>query len=137
MEFFIGLIIAGIVAAAKYAAAHDATKDAAKDAAQPSEPQTWEEVPPVMQTVQEAASPLTPKGPSRTGRKRAQMAQTELWSAAKRQQDDAKQVHAIHMDTCESRLQSLRTLYDAGILDREEYAQRVARVKAQHVKGAS
>ena len=33
------------------------------------------------------------------------------------------------MDSCEDRLESLKVLYDAGILDREEYAQRVARVK--------
>ncbi|MBO4913672.1 MAG: SHOCT domain-containing protein [Oscillospiraceae bacterium] len=38
------------------------------------------------------------------------------------------------MDSCENRLESLRMLYDAGILDREEYAERVARVKALHGK---
>ncbi len=38
------------------------------------------------------------------------------------------------MDSCEDRLESLKVLYDAGILDREEYAQRVARVKRQHAQ---
>lgn len=32
----------------------------------------------------------------------------------------------------EGRLESLKVLYDAGILDREEYTQRVARVKSRH-----
>ena len=57
---------------------------------------------------------------------------SEQWRAAKQKQDDAEQLHAIHIDSCESKLESLRVLYDAGILDREEYAQRVARVKAKH-----
>lgn len=64
--------------------------------------------------------------------KREQMARVEQWRAAKTQQDDAQQLHSIKMDTCESKLESLRVLYDAGILDREEYASRVARVKAKH-----
>ncbi len=80
----------------------------------------------------EAASPLAPGNQTRRGQRRAQMAQAELWRAAKEQQDDAEQVHSINMDSCESKLQSLRVLYDAGILDREEYAQRVARVKKRH-----
>ena len=37
-------------------------------------------------------------------------------------------------DSCEDRLESLKVLYDAGILDREEYAQRVARVKKAHAQ---
>ena len=65
-------------------------------------------------------------------KKRPVMANAELWRAAKRQQDDAEQLHSIRMDTCESRLESLRILYNAGILDREEYAQRVERTKARH-----
>ena len=40
----------------------------------------------------------------------------------------------VHMDSCEDRLESLKVLYDAGILDREEYAQRVARVKKAHAQ---
>ena len=51
---------------------------------------------------------------------------------ARRQQADALRVHAAGVDSCEGRLESLKVLYDAGILDREEYTQRVARVKAQH-----
>ena len=54
------------------------------------------------------------------------------WADARRQQADSLRVHAAGVDSCEGRLESLRVLYDAGILDREEYAQRVARVKAQH-----
>lgn len=37
-------------------------------------------------------------------------------------------------DSCEDRLENLKVLYDAGILDREEYAQRVARVKQAHAQ---
>ena len=69
--------------------------------------------------------------------KRAAMAQAEKWRAAKQQQDDAEQLHAIHVDTCESRLESLRVLHEAGILDNEEYAVRVARTKAKHTAGGS
>lgn len=68
-------------------------------------------------------------------KKRAQMAQTEQWRAAKRQQDDAEQLHAIHIDSCESKLESLRVLHEAGILDNEEYAERVLRTKARHARG--
>jgi hypothetical protein len=64
--------------------------------------------------------------------KREAVARAEEWRAAKHQQDDAEQVHSIRMDTCESKLESLRALYKAGILDREEYIQRVSRVKAKH-----
>ncbi len=67
-----------------------------------------------------------------TEQKRAQMRDAGQWIEAKRQQDDARQLHSIRMDTCEGKLESLRVLYDAGILDREEYAQRVARVKSRH-----
>lgn len=95
---------------------------------------------------QAAASPLTPKGASRAARaqaarrtppaasqrKRESLQRVEQWREAKRQQDDAGQLHSIHMDTCESKLDSLRVLYEAGILDREEYAERVARTRAKH-----
>ena len=56
------------------------------------------------------------------------------WEAARRKQADRGEVHSIHMDSCEDRLESLKVLYDAGILDREEYAQRVARVKKAHAQ---
>ena len=90
---------------------------------------------------QAAASPLTPKGasqaarrtpPAASQRKRESLQRVEQWREAKRQQDDAGQLHSIHMDTCESKLDSLRVLYEAGILDREEYAERVARTRAKH-----
>ena len=54
------------------------------------------------------------------------------WEAARQQQADAALVHGVHIDSCEGRLESLKVLYDAGILDREEYLQRVSRVKRQH-----
>ena len=54
------------------------------------------------------------------------------WAEARRQQADSLRVHAAGVDSCDGRLASLKVLYDAGILDREEYTQRVARVKAQH-----
>ena len=67
-------------------------------------------------------------------RKREQMAQREQWRAAKAQQDDAERLHAVHVDSCESKLESLRVLHEAGILDNVEYAERVARTKAKHAK---
>ncbi len=137
MEFFIALLVGGILTAIKYAVKQEAAKDAA---AESDEPQSWDEVAPTMQTVRDEAPPPAPKAPAESKRaqaaQRVRAVQAELWSAAKRQQDDAEQVHAVHMDSCESKLQSLRTLYEAGILDREEYAQRVARVKAAHRSGA-
>ena len=54
------------------------------------------------------------------------------WAEARRQQADSLRVHAAGVDSCEGRLESLKVLYDAGILDREENAQRVARVKSRH-----
>ena len=59
------------------------------------------------------------------------------WEIARRKQADSGEVHSVHMDSCEDRLESLKVLYDAGILDREEYAQRVARVKRQHAQSGS
>lgn len=56
------------------------------------------------------------------------------WELARKKQADSGEVHSVHMDSCEDRLESLKVLYDAGILDREEYAQRVARVKRQHAQ---
>lgn len=70
-----------------------------------------------------------------SAQRRAELRSDPQWRAAKRQQDDAEQLHSIHMDSCESRLESLRVLHEAGILDNEEYAQRVARVQAQHAAG--
>ncbi len=70
-----------------------------------------------------------------SGARRVQLAQAEKWRAAKEQQDDAEQLHAIHIDSCESKLESLRVLYEAGILDKEEYEVRVARTKARHNMG--
>lgn len=54
------------------------------------------------------------------------------WAEARRKQEDALLVHSAGVDSCEGRLESLKVLYDAGILDREEYRERVARVRSQH-----
>ena len=56
------------------------------------------------------------------------------WADAREKQSDAALVHGVHIDSCEGRLESLKVLYDAGILDREEYVQRVGRVKARHAQ---
>lgn len=56
----------------------------------------------------------------------------QQWADARKKQADSLRVHAVGVDSCEGRLESLRVLYDAGILDREEYLQRVARVKRMH-----
>lgn len=58
----------------------------------------------------------------------------ERWRRAKEKQDDVEQVHSIKMDSCEERLESLKTLYQAGILDQQEYDQRVERVKKKHMR---
>lgn len=75
----------------------------------------------------------------RVGEKRAAHADERAhsekrWEIARRKQADSGEVHSVHMDSCEDRLESLKVLYDAGILDREEYAQRVARVKKAHAQ---
>lgn len=54
------------------------------------------------------------------------------WELARRKQADRGEVHSIHMDSCEERLENVKILYDAGILDREEYQQRVRRIKKAH-----
>lgn len=56
------------------------------------------------------------------------------WELERKKQADSGEVHSVHMDSCEDRLENLKVLYDAGILDREEYAQRVARVKQAHAQ---
>ena len=56
----------------------------------------------------------------------------QQWAEARKKQADSLRVHAAGVDSCEGRLENLKVLYDAGILDREEYAERVARVKARH-----
>ena len=56
------------------------------------------------------------------------------WDLARKKQANRGEVHSVHMDSCEDRLESLKILYEAGILDREEYAQRVARVRKAHAQ---
>ena len=56
------------------------------------------------------------------------------WELARKKQADRSEVHAVHMDSCADRLESLKILYEAGILAREDYAQRVARVKKAHAQ---
>lgn len=78
-------------------------------------------------------APSQPLPVERVSEKRREMMQrAEQWRYAKTKQDDAEQLHSIKMDSCERRLDSLRVLYNAGILDREEFEQRVSRVKAAH-----
>ena len=72
------------------------------------------------------------KQPTPSAAARPQQAQKERFREAKRQQDDAERLHAVHVDSCESKLESLRVLHEAGILDKEEYAERVLRTKARH-----
>lgn len=59
------------------------------------------------------------------------------WAAARKQQADAALVHGVHIDSCEGRLESLKVLHNAGILDREEYLQRVERVRRLHAAGGT
>ena len=83
---------------------------------------------------EDAAAPAKRNAPIRTvgTQRREMMRNVEQWRRAKEQQDDAEQLHSIHMDSCEGKLNSLKTLYEAGILEKHEYEQRVARVKAKH-----
>lgn len=64
--------------------------------------------------------------------RREREASDRRFADARKKQADSLRVHAAGVDSCEGRLESLKVLYDAGILDKEEYTQRVARVKAQH-----
>ena len=59
-------------------------------------------------------------------------AQSDQWAAARKKQTDAEHVHAAASDSCEARLENLKILHEAGILDDMEYSQRVARVKRDH-----
>ncbi len=115
MEFLMIVLFVGI-AAFQYAAKSGKTKEAAEK---------------TRQALRGADIPAVKT------KKRAAMRETEKWRAAKQQQDDAEQLHAIHIDSCESKLESLRVLHEAGILDNEEYAERVARTKARHAQGGS
>lgn len=56
----------------------------------------------------------------------------DRWTQARRQQEDSEQIHSAGVDTCEARLENVRHLYEAGILDEDEYRQRVARIKSKH-----
>lgn len=93
------------------------------------------------------AAPQTAESAAAENRARADSAGTgaeehrrsieKRWAEARRRQEDAVRLHAASVDSCEGRLESLKVLYDAGILDRDEYAQRVERVKALHSHGRS
>lgn len=54
------------------------------------------------------------------------------FATARKKQSNAEQLHTVHIDSCEGRLESLKVLYEAGILDREEYVMRVKRTKKLH-----
>lgn len=64
-------------------------------------------------------------------------ANAKRFTAARGHQDNAERLHTVHVDSCEGRLESLKVLYDAGILDREEYRTRVERVKRRHREAQS
>lgn len=66
---------------------------------------------------------------------RAEKASSDQWAAAREKQADAEHLHARGSDSCEARLENLKILHNAGILDDVEYSQRVARVKRNHAKG--
>ena len=80
------------------------------------------------------AARITKQKPTSTPIPAARAQKREQWRAAKAQQDDAERLHAVHVDSCESKLESLRVLHEAGILDNVEYAERVARTKAKHAR---
>ena len=86
------------------------------------------------QTEKKRPSPTEIKAPHEQRRADGRAHSEKRWELARRKQADSGEVHSVHMDSCEDRLESLKVLYDAGILDREEYAQRVARVKRQHAQ---
>lgn len=67
--------------------------------------------------------------------RREREASAKRFTAARTRQTNAEQLHTVHVDSCEGRLESLKVLYDAGILDRDEYRARVERVKRQHREG--
>lgn len=86
------------------------------------------------QTEKKRPDPLEIKALHKQHRADERVHSEKRWEIARRKQADSGEVHSVHMDSCEDRLESLKVLYDAGILDREEYAQRVARVKKAHAQ---
>lgn len=64
--------------------------------------------------------------------RREREASAKRFASARTKQADAEQLHTVHIDSCEGRLESLKVLYEAGILDREEYRARVKRTKQRH-----
>lgn len=56
----------------------------------------------------------------------------DRWTQARRQQEDGEHIHSAGVDTCEARLENVRHLYEAGLLDEDEYRQRVARIREKH-----
>ena len=82
-----------------------------------------------------AANSGSPETEKSITQRLASLTDPDQWRAAKEQQDDVEHLHAVNVDSCESKLESLKTLYDAGILSREEYDQRVAKTKARHAHG--
>ena len=57
------------------------------------------------------------------------------WHSARKKQADAEQIHASATDCCEARLENLKILHEAGILDEVEYRERVERVRKGHALG--
>ena len=86
------------------------------------------------QTEKKRPSPMEIKALHKQHRADERAHSEKRWELARKKQADSGEVHSVHMDSCEDRLENLKVLYDAGILDREEYAQRVARVKQAHAQ---
>lgn len=74
---------------------------------------------------------LSEEGAARCGRRKKKSG-ADRWTQARRQQEDGEHIHSAGVDTCEARLENLRYLYEAGLLDEDEYRQRVARIREKH-----
>lgn len=56
----------------------------------------------------------------------------DRWTQARKHQEDGEHIHSAGVDTCEARLENARHLYEAGMMDEDEYRQRVARIREKH-----
>lgn len=56
----------------------------------------------------------------------------DRWTQARKHQEDSEHIHSAGVDTCEARLENVRHLYEAGLLDEDEYRLRVARIREKH-----
>lgn len=56
----------------------------------------------------------------------------DRWTQARKHREDGEHIHSAGVDTCEARLENARHLYEAGLMDEDEYRQRVARIREKH-----